>query len=242
MNQKPGVCTFCGTGCGHFIGVENNRIARVYPSQNHPVSKGRLCVRGWNIHELLDTPDRIKKPLIRSDGPFVEASCDEAVGRLIDSLKKYPPESIGFLASPRSSNEEQYLLMKLARSVFGTNNICLDSESGHRASLNVLHAGTGMAGMLGSIEEICGAEFILVAGIDITRQNPIIGSEIHMAARAGAMVVTMDSRRTQIARLSKKFLQVRPGANKLAVLALAKTIYEENLHDPSFLEAHTEGF
>ncbi|HNU92673.1 MAG TPA: molybdopterin-dependent oxidoreductase [Spirochaetota bacterium] len=242
MNQKPGVCTFCGTGCGHFIGVENNRIARVYPSQNHPVSKGRLCVRGWNIHELLDTPDRIKKPLIRSDGPFAEASCDEAVGRLIDSLKKYPPESIGFLASPRSSNEEQYLLMKLARSVFGTNNICLDSESGHRASLNVLHAGTGMAGMLGSIEEIRGAEFILVAGIDITRQNPIIGSEIHMAARAGAMVVTMDSRRTQIARLSKKFLQVRPGANKLAVLALAKTIYEENLHDPSFLEAHTEGF
>ncbi|RPI91079.1 MAG: hypothetical protein EHM32_10950, partial [Spirochaetales bacterium] len=42
MNQKPGVCTFCGTGCGHFIGTENNRITRVYPSQNHPVSKGRL--------------------------------------------------------------------------------------------------------------------------------------------------------------------------------------------------------
>jgi len=242
MNQKPGVCTFCGTGCGHFIGVENNRITRVYPSQNHPVSKGRLCVRGWNIHELLDTPERIKKPLVRADGGFAEASYDDAVARVVDTLKKYPPESIGFLASPRSSNEEQYLLMKLARSAFGTNNISLDSESGHRASLNVLHAGTGMAGMLGSVEEIRKAEFILVAGIDITRQNPIIGSEIHMAERAGAMVVTLDSRRTQIAKLSKKFLQVKPGANKLAVLALARTIYEENLSDAAFLAAHTEGF
>ncbi len=242
MNQKPGVCTFCGTGCGHFVGVENNRITRVYPSQNHPISKGRLCVRGWNIHELLDTPERIRKPLVRADGGFKETSYDEAVVCLVDALKKYPPESIGFLASPRSSNEEHYLLMKLARAAFKTNNISLDSDSGHRASLNVLHAGTGMAGMLGSVEEIRKAEFILVAGIDITRQNPIIGSEIHMAERAGAMVVTLDSRRTQIAKLSKKFLQVKPGANKLAILALAKTIYDENLSDAAFLSAHTEGF
>ncbi len=238
MNQKPGVCTFCGTGCGHFITTKENEIIRVFPSQSHPIGKGRLCVRGWNIHELLNTPDRIRKPLIKKDGKFVESSYDETAKLVIDALSKYKndPSAVGVLASPRSSNEEDFLLMKLARCAFRTNNLSVDSESGHRNSLNVLHQGTGMAGMLGSLEEINKAEFILVLGIDITKQNPIIGSEIHMAARAGAKVVTIDSRRTQMARLSTEFLQIKPGSSKLLLLSMAKTIFNENLMDTELLK------
>jgi len=238
MNQKPGVCTFCGTGCGHFITTQENEILRVFPSQNHPVGKGRLCVRGWNIHELLNTPDRIRKPLIKKNGKFVESSYDETARFVIDTLSKYKndPSAVGVLASPRSSNEEDFLLMKLARCALKTNNLSVDSESGHRNSLNVLHQGAGMAGMLGSIEEIKKAEFILVLGIDITKQNPIIGSEIHMAARAGSKVVTVDSRRTQIAKLSTDFLQIRPGSSKLLLLAMAKAIFDENLMDAELLK------
>lgn len=238
MNQKPGVCTFCGTGCGHFITTKENEILRVFPSQNHPVGKGRLCVRGWNIHELLNTPDRIRKPLIKKNGKFVESSYDETARFVIDTLSKYKndPSAVGVLASPRSSNEEDFLLMKLARCAFKTNNLSVDSESGHRNSLNVLHQGAGMAGMLGSIEEIKKAEFILVLGIDITKQNPIIGSEIHMAARAGSKVVTVDSRRTQIAKLSTGFLQIRPGSSKLLLLAMAKAIFDENLMDAELIK------
>mgnify|MGYP001007743371 FL=1 len=162
MNQKPGVCTFCGTGCGHHIKIGNNKVERVFPSQNHPVSKGRLCVRGWNIHELLNTSQRITSPLIKKDKEFQKASYSDAIAFAIEKLNAFKanPDSIGFLASPRSSNEESYLLMKLARSVYKTGNISLDSESGHRNSLNVLYEGTGMAGMLGSLDEIRKAEFI----------------------------------------------------------------------------------
>ncbi|HDP80025.1 MAG TPA: hypothetical protein ENN21_04190 [Spirochaetes bacterium] len=242
MNQIPGICTFCGTGCGHIVSVKDSAISQVFPSRNHPVSKGRLCVRGWNIHELLNTPERITKPMVRKNGSLVESSYDEAISALLENFKKHSPSAAAVLGSPRSSNEEGYLLMKLARSVLGTGNISLDSESGHRNSLNVLHEGTGMAGMLGSIEEIGKAEFILVLGIDITRQNPIIGSEIHMAARSGATVVTMDSRRTQMARLSSRFLQIKPGTSKLALLAMARTLAEENLADRAFIDGHTEGY
>jgi formate dehydrogenase major subunit len=214
----------------------------VFPMQNHPVSKGRLCVRGWNVHELLNTPEKIATPLIRKDGKLVEASYDEAVSCLVEKLKKVSPDEIGFLASPRSSNEDNFLLMKLARAVFNTNNISLDSDPGHRISLDVIHGGTGMAGMLGSLEEISKADFMLIVGIDITKQNPIIGSEIHFAARKGARVVTIDTRNTQIAKLSNGFLQIQPGAYKIAIAYMAKVLVDENLADVDFIKKYTEGY
>ncbi|OHD72389.1 MAG: hypothetical protein A2W19_13660 [Spirochaetes bacterium RBG_16_49_21] len=245
MNYKSGICTFCGTGCGHLLDVRGDSVRGVYPLQGHPVSKGRLCVRGWNIHELLNTNEKIQTPLVRKNGKLVEATYDEAIGVLVDNLakrKKNAADEVGFLASPRSSNEENFLLMKLARAVFNTNNISLDSDPGHRRSLNVMHRGTGMAGMLGSLEEISKARFILVAGIDITKQNPIIGSEIHKAARAGARLVTLDTRNTQIARLSGSFLQVRPGSYKIAMAYMAKVILEEFLTNADFIKRYTSGY
>jgi len=245
MNYKSGICTFCGTGCGHLLDVRGDKVHGVFPLQNHPVSKGRLCVRGWNVHELLSTPERITTPLIRKNGKLTEASYDEAIAYLVENLSKYKKgaaDEIGFLASPRSSNEENYLLMKLARAVFNTNNINLDSEPGHRTTLDVMHNATGMAGMLGSLEEIRKAEVILVAGIDITKQNPIIGSEIHMAARAGAKVVTIDTRNTQIAKLSSTFLQIRPGAYRIAMAYMAKVLIDEKIYDAEFVKRNAEGY
>ena len=242
MKQQPGVCTFCGTGCGHFIKVTGTAVERVFPSQNHPVSKGRLCVRGWNIHELLNTAQTINSPLIKKNGQFAGATYDEAIALVVDTLKTLPPAAVGFLASPRSTNEEQFLLMKLARAVFKTNNISLASDAGHRGCLNVLSQGTGMAGMTGSLEEISKAEFLLVAGSDITKQNPIVGSEIHLAAQAGAKIVTIDSRRTQIAKLSNTFLQITPGALKLAVAGIAKCAIQDGFIDSDFIRTSTKGF
>jgi predicted molibdopterin-dependent oxidoreductase YjgC len=245
MNYKPGICTFCGTGCGHLMDVREGEVCGVYPLQNHPVSKGRLCVRGWNIHELLRTDEKIRTPLVRKSGTLVETTYKEAVGELVDKLSKHAKADaggIGFLASPRSSNEENFLLMKLARSVFKTNNISLDSDPGHRRSLDVLYRSTGMAGMSGALEDISKANFILVAGIDITKQNPIIGSEIHKAGRAGARIVTFDTRSTQIARLSGRFLQIRPGSYKIAMAYMAKVLLDEFLADADFIKKHTSGY
>jgi len=194
------------------------------------------------VHELLNTPEKITTPLIRKNGALVEASYDEAVSYLVENLKKTSPDELGFLASPRSSNEENYLLMKLARAVFNTNNISLDCDPGHRISLDVMHNCTGMAGMLGSLDEIAKADFILVVGIDITKQNPIIGSEIHMAARKGARVVTIDTRNTQIAKMSRGFLQIQPGAYKTAMAYMAKVLVDENLADTEYIKKYTDGY
>jgi len=245
MDFKAGICNFCGTGCGHLLNVSDNTVQGVFASRNHPVSKGRLCVRGWHMHELLRTEERITSPAIRKNGKLEAVTMEEAVSFIVDSIKKNvsdPEKELAFLGSPRASNEDNYIFMKMARGAFKSNNISVDSESGHRNSMNVLNKGTGMPGMLGSLEEIQKAEFILVVGTDITRQNPIVGSEIHMAARKGSTLVTISSTESQIAKLSNTHLQVRPGSKKVAIAAIAKLLFEEDLYDAEYVKTSSEGF
>jgi formate dehydrogenase major subunit len=244
MDYKSGLCTFCGTGCGNFLKIRDGKISGVYSMKNHPVSRGRLCVRGWHIHELLMTDQRISSPMIRKNGVLEEAGYDEAIDFMLEKMSKYKgdaADSTGFLASPRSSNEDSYLFMKLARAVFKTNNITMDSESGHRSSLDVLHTGTGMPGMTGSLASIGKTDFILVVGADVTRMNPIVGSEIHKAEMAGVKVVTICSRSSQIAKLSSLHLQINPGSKKSVIAAIAKVIMEEKLYDAQWIKDNTSG-
>jgi formate dehydrogenase major subunit len=245
MDYKSGVCNFCGTGCGNYLNIKDGKVCGVFSSRNHPVSKGRLCVRGWHFHELLMTDHRISSPMIKVDGDFKKVSYEEAINFMMEKMSKYSAgaaEETAFLASPRSSNENNYLFSKLARTVFKTNNITLDSESGHRASMDVLNDGAGFPGMTGSLEDISKTGFILVVGADIAKMNPIIGSEIHKAQLSGTKVVTISSRVTQIAKLSSTHLQIKPGSKKSVLAALAKAVIEEKLEDADFITGSTEGF
>src|SRR5512141_1281506 len=112
-------CTFCGAGCGLHLETQGGRIVGVYPSRSHPASQGRLCVRGWHVHEISSAPDRLRRPLLRKGGELVEVGWDEAFACLVDRLNaivaRHGPEAVALFCSPRSSNEEAYLLQKLGR-------------------------------------------------------------------------------------------------------------------------------
>jgi formate dehydrogenase major subunit len=204
MSTHSGVCNFCGTGCGHLLKVEAGAVRGVFASPGHPVSRGRLCVRGWHIHELLAAEDRIVTPLIRRQGRLEPASYEEAVAEAAERLSRYSGDEIGFLASPRASNEDNFLMARLARTVFRSPNIGLASDQGHAAAAEVLLEGAGLPAMLGALAEIGKADLILVAGADLARLNPIIASEIHLASRNGAEVINLSSRQTQISKPSRR--------------------------------------
>lgn len=120
-------CPYCAVGCGMVLEVLQGRIVRTLPSKTSPTNKGRLCIKGWNVHEFVQHPDRLKTPLIRENGRFRQASWDEALGYAAGELRRirdaHGPDSIGFLTSARCTNEENYLLQKFARAVIGTNNV-----------------------------------------------------------------------------------------------------------------------
>ncbi|WP_047396183.1 molybdopterin oxidoreductase family protein [Chitinibacter sp. ZOR0017] len=225
-HYKPCVCNLCGTGCGQFLNTDGQRVYGVAPLITHPVSKGKLCIRGWHANELLNTHERITTPLIREHGELRPASYDEAIAKVMSTLQTFKGEAgeIGVLASARSSNEDGYTLARLSREVLKTQLRGIGAEAGHRKSMDSLRHAFGYPGAHGSLTAIDHADYILVVGTDITRQNPIIGGNIHAAQRRGARVVTLSSSRTQIAKLSTKHFQEKPGTLGLLVNALGKSL------------------
>ena len=81
-------CTFCGVGCGIYLESAGNRVAGAYPSMSHPTNEGRICVRGWHVHEVASSPDRLSSPLLRKNGEFQEVSWDEALGFVAGRLRQ----------------------------------------------------------------------------------------------------------------------------------------------------------
>jgi predicted molibdopterin-dependent oxidoreductase YjgC len=124
----PSTCVYCGTGCGVLLEVTGDRLTGTLPQKDHPVSKGTLCIKGWSVHEFVHSERRLTAPMVRNqDGVLVETDWDTALAAVADGLKAaqegHGPDAVGFFASARCTNEENYLLQKLARAVVGTNNV-----------------------------------------------------------------------------------------------------------------------
>lgn len=127
MAHPLSTCTFCGAGSGLHLETQDGRIVGVYPSRAHPASQGRLCVRGWQVHEIASAPHRLRRPPLRRGEELCEVSWDEALGylaeRLVAVAQRHGPEAVANFCSPRSSNEKTYLLQKLGRAVLHTPNV-----------------------------------------------------------------------------------------------------------------------
>ena len=125
----PSICSYCGSGCGVLFQVAGNRILSTQPNPASPVSQGKLCIKGWNLHEYVHAPNRLTQPLMRQDTntDFISTSWASALARLAQGLKDTVtangPDSVAMLASARISNEENYLAQKFMRAVIGTNNV-----------------------------------------------------------------------------------------------------------------------
>lgn len=123
----PSTCVYCGTGCGVLLEVMDGRVTGTLPQKDHPVSRGALCVKGWSVHEFVHSERRLTRPMVRSGGELKETDWDTALAAMAEGLskaaKEHGPDAVGFFASARCTNEENYLLQKLARAVVGTNNV-----------------------------------------------------------------------------------------------------------------------
>lgn len=128
MKKVLTTCGYCGCGRNFYLNIEDNEVVGVTPKYDHPVSKGKLCVKGWQGYSFVNHKDRLKNPLIKdTDGTFKEVSWDTAlsfIGKSFSNIiKENSSEAIGVLSSARCTNEENYLMTKLARAILNTNNI-----------------------------------------------------------------------------------------------------------------------
>jgi predicted molibdopterin-dependent oxidoreductase YjgC len=123
----PSICSYCGTGCGVLFEVIDGKITSTLPNKSYPVNQGKLCIKGWNLHEYINSFMRLKAPLVKEDGRFQKATWNEAINHAAKKFNRIKdesgPDAIGVLVSAKVTNEENYLAQKFTRATIGTNNV-----------------------------------------------------------------------------------------------------------------------
>jgi len=127
MKKVPTTCSYCGVGCTIVLNVKDEKVVKVTSDREVGMNRGWTCVKGRFGFDYVHSPDRLTAPLVRENGSLRKAGWDEALEAAAAGLKKvkdaYGPDAIGFLVSAKCTNEENYLLQKIARLAIGTNNI-----------------------------------------------------------------------------------------------------------------------
>lgn len=247
MKRILTTCIYCGCGCGMYLVSDGKKLTGAYPSKNHPVSKGALCVKGWNSYEFSNSLERLTAPLIKRNGKFYKAGWDEALNLIAEKFKKckdeFGPDSLAFLGSAKASNEENFLIMKLARAVFKTNNVDHCARLCHASTVVGLAATFGSGAMTNSIEDFENAEIFLVTGSDTTSQHPLIGSRIINSVKdKGAKLIVVDPREIQLAKFAHIYAQQKNGTDVAWINGIMNVIISESLCDKEYIEKRTEGF
>lgn len=256
------VCPYCGVGCLLSYALRDHRILRVEGRREGPANRGRLCVKGRYGQDYVRHPGRLTRPLIRrEDAPkglpedfdprqplryFREADWDEALDRaaagLLGIRERHGPRALAGFGSAKGSNEEAYLFQKLVRTGFGSNNVDHCTRLCHASSVAALMEGLGSAAVSNPVSDVAHCELMLVIGANPTVNHPVAATFMKNAARAGAQLVVMDPRRTELARQADHFLQFRPDTDVALLNALMYVIIEEGLTDEAFIAERTEGF
>ncbi|OPX82194.1 MAG: Formate dehydrogenase subunit alpha [Methanosaeta sp. PtaB.Bin087] len=246
-NTVSTVCPYCGVGCRLVLGVEDDRIVSVYPDREGPVNSGQLCVKGrFGLDEIVHHPDRITTPQIRRNGRLLEATWEEALDlvarRFSEIRERYGPDSLGALSSSRCTNEENYLVQKLARAVFGTNNVDNCARVCHAPSVTGLAACFGSGAATNSFDQIEDADVLFIIGSNTTEAHPIVGLKVIKAANQGTKIIVADPRKIELVDRAKVWLNLRPGTNIALLNGMMNVILREGLEDREFISSRTEGF
>ncbi|WDD96586.1 formate dehydrogenase subunit alpha [Thalassomonas actiniarum] len=241
------ICPFCGVGCGICLKVDKTqRRLSVEPMANHPVSKSKLCEKGWSTAYGVSEIDRITTPLKRVNKNFYPISWQEALTDIAAELKDISaesgPKALGVISSARASNEDNYAAQKFARTVLKTNNIDHCARICHSPTVAGLKQTLGSGAMTNSAKDIFATELILIIGADPTENHSVIGGHIMQARLDGAQLIVIDPRVTRLAKLSSMHLQLKLGTNIALINAMLHTIIKENWHNSAFIRERCSGF
>jgi formate dehydrogenase major subunit len=239
-------CPYCGVGCEMMVGTSEGAVVTIEPALDAPVNRGHLCVKGRYGFDFLTAPDRQTQPMIRDGQAWRVVSWPEAVGEAARQLNETRDttgaDSVGVLGSARATNEDNYLIQKLARAVLGTNNIDCCARVCHAPSAAALRTMLGTGAATNSFDDIEAAATIVVVGANATENHPIVGARIKQAKLRGAKLIVVDPRLIELASYADVHLRPRPGSNVEILNALAATIVDEDLVDHEFIAERVDGF
>jgi formate dehydrogenase major subunit len=241
------ICTYCGVGCNLEVATDGSgEILSIQAPFDAEVNQGHTCLKGRYAFKFYDHPERLRQPLKKVNGAFVEISWDEAndliATKLTDYKENYGSDYIAGISSARCTNEENYLMQKFIRAVIGTNNIDGCARVCHSPTALGMQRTYGTGAATNSIDDLKDTDCILIIGANPTDAHPVTGAKLKQHAVKDKMTIVIDPRRTEIANYAHHHLAVRPGTNVAVLNMMMYYIIDEGLVDQQFIENRTEGF
>ncbi len=242
-------CPHCATGCQLNLIVKDNKIVDV-EAANGPSNRGLVCVKGRSgSFDFVHSPDRIKYPLIKNKetGEFERATWDEALdlvaSRFMEIRKKYGSDSLAGFACSRSPNEDIYMVQKMVRTCFGSNNVDNCARVCHSASVSGLAMTLGSGAMTNPIRDIThDVDVIMLVGSNPEEAHPVVGMQIRRAVANGTKLIVVDPRDIDLSKKADIHLKLKPGTNIAFANGMMHIMIKENLIDKAFIEERSEGF
>jgi formate dehydrogenase alpha subunit len=254
------VCPFCGVGCNLELHVRDGFIYKVTSPFESVVNHGNLCVKGRFGYDFIYNPQRVTVPLIRKTpqrpgertqafdlSEWREVSWDEALDyvadRLVEIYRREGSHAMAVYCCAKATNEDNYLLQKMFRALFRTNNVDHCTRLCHAASVVALQMAIGSAAMSNTAAEVIENDVFILTGSNPTENHPIIALQMKAAVRKhGAKLIVVDPRRIEMVDYATLYLPIKPGTDVPVFSAMAHVILKEGLYNRQFIADRTENF
>lgn len=245
IRRTKTVCTYCGVGCSFDVWTKDRHILKVEPLEG-PTNGISTCIKGKFGWDFVNSPDRLTRPLIRESGKFREASWDEALGlvarKFAEIKARNGPDSLAFVSSSKCTNEESYLMQKLARAVVGTNNMDNCSRYCQAPATQGLFRTVGYGGDSGSIRDIENAGLVLIIGSNTAESHPVLATRVKRAHKLrGQKLIVSDLREHEMAKRADVFMHPKPGTDMVWLSAVSRYLLDKGMANTKFLEQWVNG-
>jgi formate dehydrogenase alpha subunit len=253
-------CPYCGVGCNLELHIKDDYIYKVTSPFDGVVNHGNLCVKGRFGYDFIYNKDRVTTPLIRKEAQapgtrsqafdhdqWREVSWDEALdytaSRLVEIYQRNGADAMAVYCCAKATNEDNYLLQKLFRALFRTNNIDHCTRLCHAGSVVALQMALGTSAMSNTAAEVIHSDVFLVTGSNTAETHPIIALQMKAAVeKHGAKLIVVDPRRVEMVNWAALWLPEKPGTDVPLFSAMAHVIVKERLYNRDFIDRRTEGF
>ncbi len=250
MSWQKTNCVLCGNQCGLEVQVEANRIIKVRPDKDNPTSEGYVCRKGMNIAFHQHNADRVLYPLKKVGDRFERVSWDQAISEIAEKLKailgQYGPRSLASLVSFGEFGYGGYGIpycVRLVRRLGSRYNYsAANQEFAGRYWAHGLTLGSQGMGLGADFEH---SDMLLLVG-----KNPLMAHHFPQARRKltkmsknpDQLLVVVDPRLSETARIADIHLAIRPGTDALLFRSMIAIILKEGMHRREYIDKYTDGF
>ncbi|WP_434738283.1 formate dehydrogenase subunit alpha [Sphaerotilus sp.] len=238
-------CAYCGVGCSFKAEMKGTQVVRMTPWKDGKANEGHSCIKGRFAWGYATHKDRLTKPMVREKitDPWREVSWDEALSHAAGEFRRiqgtYGRDSVGGITSSRCTNEETYLVQKLIRAAFGTNNVDTCARVCHSPTGYGLGQTFGTSAGTQTFKSVEHTDVVMVIGANPSEGHPVFASRLKKRLRQGARLIVVDPRRIDLVDAphvkADHHLQLKPGTNVAVITALAHVVVTEGLVNEAYV-------